>query len=80
MADLSNKALALLLVIAIAVSVGGTLFTLDRVSLDAYCTKHGVSEVDLLAEADRQDLNVALLDDMIEQRNLDERKQATGDA
>lgn len=32
MADLSNKALALLLLVAIVVSVGGTLFTLDRVT------------------------------------------------
>lgn len=32
MADLSNKALALLLLIAIVVSVGGTVFTLQRMS------------------------------------------------
>ena len=47
---------------------------LNEQGLQAFCTKHGFTVGELVAEADRQDLNVALLDDMIDQYLVDERK------
>jgi hypothetical protein len=44
-------------------------------SMETFCSKVGISEEELLKEADNLNINVALLDDLIEQHMQDTRKE-----